>query len=122
MGNTDVDGAPLKRPTSVTLLTLTGIAAAFGAAACCGLPLLLATAGIGSAWLSGVSVMAAPYRVLLLVLGAVGLAGGGVILLWQSRRAVCTPGSLCASAAFRGIVIAGLLIGTMLLYLGYAYA
>jgi mercuric ion transport protein len=122
VGNSDFDGTPLTRPTSVTVLTLTGIAAAFGAASCCGLPLLLATAWIGSAWLSGIAVMAAPYRVLLLALGAIGLAGAGFVLLWQSRRAVCAPGSLCASSVFRGTVFTGLLVGAVLLYLGYTYA
>src|SRR3546814_9248079 len=42
--------------------TLAGIAAAFGLAACCALPFLLASVGLGAAWLAGVAVVAAPYR------------------------------------------------------------
>src|SRR3546814_13289853 len=54
----------------ISALTLAGIAAAFGVAACCALPILLASAGIGAAWLSGVAVVSAPYRTPLLVIGA----------------------------------------------------
>ena len=44
-------------------LTLAGIAAAFGVAACCALPILFASAGIGAAWLGGVAIVAGQPRV-----------------------------------------------------------
>src|SRR3546814_13853820 len=50
--------------------TLAGIAAAFGLAACCALPFLLASVGLGAAWRAGVAVVAAPYRPPLLTIGA----------------------------------------------------
>ena len=109
------------RPTGTAALTLAGLAAAFGAASCCGLPLLLASLGIGSAWLTGLALLAAPNRLLLLALGAAGLAGGGV-LLWRQRRAACAPGAICATPAFRGTMLGALILGLLLLYLGYAYA
>lgn len=118
---TPAPGAPPPRPKTTTLMTLGGLAAAFGAASCCGLPLMLATAGIGSAWLTGVAVLAAPYRPILLIVGAVGLVGGAYLLFWRARRAACRPGSLSARSAFRGTIIASLLLGTAFLYLGYAY-
>ena len=57
-------------------LTLAGIAAAFGVAACCALPILFASAGIGAAWLGGVAIVAAPYRTPLLLIGALCLLAG----------------------------------------------
>lgn len=122
MEETDATVTPPERPSSVTLLTLGGLAAAFGAASCCGLPFLLYTLGLGTAWLAGIAVAAAPYRLLLLALGTVGLGGGGYLLFRRSRSAVCSPDSLCARPLFRGTMIAGLIIGVVFLYLGYAYA
>ncbi|MBI3515735.1 MAG: mercuric reductase [Proteobacteria bacterium] len=122
MRRTELSVAPLERPASVTLLTLGGVAAAFGAASCCALPLLLSAVGLGSGWLIGIAVVAAPYRLVLLAVGAAALAGGGYALFWRARRAVCNPASLCARPAFRATMIAGLLVGLVFLYLGYAYA
>ena len=110
------------RSTDAALLTLGGLAAAFGAASCCGLPLLLASLGFGSAWLTGLGLLAAPNRLPLLALGATGLAGGAILLWRQWRTAACTQGALCGWPAFRGTIIAGLLVGGLLLYLGFAYA
>jgi mercuric ion transport protein len=110
------------RPTGAALSTLGGLAAAFGAASCCGLPLLLASLGLGSAWLGGLAAFAAPNRVMLLTLGAIGLTVGGLLLWRASRASACAPDSLCAKPAFRGGMIAGLLSGAGLLYLGVAYA
>ena len=52
---------------SAMLLTLGGIVAAFAVASCCGLPLTLATLGLGTAWLGGSALLAAPHRLGLLV-------------------------------------------------------
>src|SRR3546814_12596431 len=60
--------------------TLAGIAAAFGLAACCALPFLLASVGLGAAWLAGVAVVAAPYRTPLLPIGAPCLIAGALFL------------------------------------------
>jgi mercuric ion transport protein len=58
------------------MLTVSGLAAAFGVASCCGLPFLLATAGLGTAWLTSFALLAAPNRSILLIVGAACLAGG----------------------------------------------
>jgi hypothetical protein len=73
--NLAIASRPL-RDTGATLLTLSGFAAAFGVASCCGLPFLLATMGIGSAWLFGIASLVAPHRPLLLAIGAICLTGG----------------------------------------------
>jgi mercuric ion transport protein len=104
------------------LLTLGGLAAAFGVASCCGLPFLLASAGLGTAWLTGFALLAAPHRSILLIVGAVGLASGALLFWRQQRVAACAPGAFCARPVVRNLTLSGLLLGAALLYLGYAYA
>jgi mercuric ion transport protein len=103
-------------------LTLGGIAAAFGVASCCALPFLLASIGIGSAWLGGIGLAAAPYRTPLLLIGALCLAAGAVSLARQQITASrCGPDGVCTPPAVRIVTLVGLLIGLVLLYLGYRY-
>jgi mercuric ion transport protein len=115
------DGQPL-RDTGATLLTLGGIAAAFGVASCCGLPFLLATLGVSSAWLGGIALLAAPHRPLLLWAGAICLAAGAVLLWRRQPATACSPGAVCSRPAVRGLTIAGLAVGVALLTIGYLYA
>ena len=110
------------RDTGATVLTLGGVAAAFGVASCCGLPFLLATIGVSSAWLVGIATLAAPHRPLLLALGAIGLVAGGV-LLWRRRSAAaCATDAVCSKPAVRGMTLAALVAGCALLTIGYLYA
>ncbi len=110
------------RGTGAVLLTMGGLAAAFGVASCCALPFLLATIGLGTAWLGGIALLAAPHRGVLLAAAAVCLAGGAV-RFWRQRTAVvCAPGGVCSHPAIRSLTLVGLLAGLVLLYLGYAYA
>ena len=105
------------------LLTLGGLAAAFGVAACCALPLLMISLGLGTAWLGGVASVAAPIRSLLLVFAALALAGGA-ILLWRQHRlaATCGPNGVCTPLVVRLLTLAGLIAGVLLLIAGYLYA
>jgi mercuric ion transport protein len=115
--------APAARGSGAVLLTAGGLAAAFAVASCCGLPFILATFDLGTAWLYGVAVLAAPHRVALLAAAAICLAGGAALLwrqLWTATH--CTPGGVCTKPAVRGLTMAGLLAGFVLLFLGYAYA
>jgi mercuric ion transport protein len=107
---------------AAALLTLAGLAAAFGAASCCALPLLLAAAGMSAAWLGGIALMAEPHRDILLAIGALCLSGGG-ILLWrqQLRAAGCGRNGACTPAAIRVLNLVALLIGFGLLWAGYSY-
>lgn len=103
-------------------LTLTGIAAAFGVASCCALPILLASAGIGAAWLGGIAVFAAPYRTPLLLIGAACLIAGAVLLVRQQWTAArCGPGGVCTPRYMRMLTLIGLLLGAALLWAGYRY-
>jgi mercuric ion transport protein len=109
--------------SGAALFALGGLAAAFGLASCCALPLLLTTLGLSTAWLGGVALMAAPHRGPLLVVGALCLSGGA-ILLWRQQRTAATCGSngVCTRPAVRALTLVGLLIGAALLWAGYTYA
>ncbi len=107
---------------SAAILTVSGIAAAFGVASCCALPILLATAGLGTGWLGGIAMAASPYRTLLLCLSALFLIGAA-ILLWRQQRiaTACGPDEACTPPAVRAALLIGLLLGAILLWLGYSY-
>ncbi|MGH7040929.1 MAG: mercuric transporter MerT family protein [Acetobacteraceae bacterium] len=115
--------APAARGSGAVLLTAGGLAAAFAVASCCGLPFILATLGLGTAWLYDVAILAAPHRAALLAAAAICLVGGAV-LLWRQRQssASCASGGVCTKPAVRALTTVGLLAGFVLLYLGYAYA
>lgn len=103
-------------------LAFGGIAAAFGVASCCGLPIVLASLGIGSVWLVGIAMAAQPYRDPLLAIGALCLLGGTVLLVRQQIAATrCGPGDSCTPLSMRRATLVGLLIGAVLLWLGYHY-
>ena len=124
---TDAEAKPQARErpagSGAGLLTLGGLAAAFGLASCCALPLLLGTLGLGTAWLAGVAVFSVGHRGILLAIGAIGLIGGAG-LLWRQQRAAatCGPDGVCTPPAVRVLTLIGLLIGAGLLWAGYIYA
>jgi mercuric ion transport protein len=106
-----------------TLLTTGGgIASSFGAAACCALPLMLASAGVSSAALGGLAPIVGPYRTILLAAASVLLVSTAVMLAVQFRRAsACPVDADCASPARRYLTLAGLLLGTALLAAAFVY-
>ena len=114
---------PPPKAAATTLLTFAGLGAAFGLAACCALPLLLISLGLGTAWLGGIASIAAPNRALLMVVAALSL-GGGAVLLWRQQRhaATCGPNGVCTPPAVRVLTLVGLIIGVVLLIAGYLYA
>jgi mercuric ion transport protein len=118
--------APERAPTRDTgalLLAAGGLAAAFGAASCCALPLLLGSVGVGSAWLVAMAWFAAPHRVALLAVATVCLVSGGGVLLWQRYRiAACAPGAACGRPATTALVTGVLSVGALLVVLGFLYA
>ena len=113
---------PVVRDTGALLLAAGGLAAAFGAASCCALPLLLGSLGLGSAWLVAVAWLAAPHRIALLTAAIVCLVGGGGAFVWRRRVAACTPGVVCGSATTTALVVGVLSLGTVLVVLGFMYA
>ena len=109
------------RENGALLLAAGGLAAAFGAATCCALPVLLGAIGIGSAWLGGIALLAAPYQPWLLLAAAACLpvAGG---LLWRSRAAACLPGAAWGRPGLRLFTMLTLALAAILALLGYAVA
>lgn len=109
------------RDTGATVLTLSGLVAAFGVASCCGLPFLLATVGLGSAWLVGIATLAAPHRTLLLAVSATCLMAGAVLLWRRQPPNICPAKTACAKPLIRGMTLVGLAAGVALLTIGYLY-
>lgn len=105
------------------LLTASGVASAFGVAACCALPILLATAGIGTAWLTGIAAISLPYRSGLMVFSLISLLISAA-LLWRIQRTASRCGgnaAACTPKWLRLSLLACLLIGAALLLAGYMY-
>jgi mercuric ion transport protein len=112
------------RDTGALLLAAGGLTAAFGAASCCALPLLLGSLGLGSAWLVTVAWFAAPHRLALLALAIICLVSGGVVLLWRRRRvaAACAPGAARGSPMITALATCVLSLGAVLVVLGFMFA
>lgn len=96
-----------------SLLTLGGLGAAFGLAACCALPLMLLSLGFGTAWLVGIGFYAGMHRPAFLVVAIAGLIGGAATLVVYRAR---------IGVAARSVMLLALLLGTVLFYYGYTYA
>lgn len=94
------------------LLTLSGLGAAFGLASCCALPFLLASLGLGTAWLAEIGLFALFHRTAFIAVALIGL-GGAVALMWRQRRTL-KP----AAWTIIGVVW---LIGAVLFYYGFIY-
>ena len=125
---TDQTRATPERPTvnvketGAVLLALGGLAAGFGAASCCALPLLLSGLGIGSAWLFGIAVLAAPHRLALIIGASLCLVGATVVLAMRRRAIVCSAGIVCGRRAIAPVVGTLMALGAALAVAGYVYA
>lgn len=104
------------------LLAGGGAAAGFCAASCCGLPVLLGSAGLGSGWLITLAWFAAPYRMFLLLAAGILLARGVGAFLWRRRVTYCAVRTSPAALVAGALLIATLLVGSALVLLGYLYA
>lgn len=112
---------PPARDTGALLIAVGGLAAAFGAASCCALPLLLGSLGLGSAWLIVVAWIAAPYRLTLLVAALICFVSAGGLFIWRRRAAVCKPGVACGRPASTALLAGVISAGLVLAVLGYLY-
>ena len=105
------------KETGAFLLAIGGLAAAFGAAACCAIPMLLGSLGLGSTWLAGVAIVAAPHRT-----AAVCLVGAGAVLAWYRRALTSARVSACRNPAITPLIIGLLSLGATLAIAGYVFA
>lgn len=113
-------GAPLSRLRSLgamgpVALTAGGVAAAFGAASCCAIPMLLGSLGLGGLGSVVFLPILGPYQSYLISGAAVCLLAGG-LLLWRRQSCACR-----ATRAVTTVTLTGLALGAALLALGLAY-
>jgi mercuric ion transport protein len=109
------------KSTGAAALATGGIVSAFGLAACCAIPFLLAGIGIGAAgWLAPIVSASQPHATILTVFSVAALVGS-VVIVWRARDN-CQPGSLCARPAFRWGLTGAAVIGAILLVLSKIYA
>ena len=109
------------KPTGAVALVSGGIAAAFGLAACCAIPFLLAGVGLGAAgWLAPIVSVSQPHATLLTAFSLAALVGS-VVIVWRAPRH-CQPESLCVRPALRWAVTVAAVIGGILLVLSKIYA
>jgi mercuric ion transport protein len=111
-----------RRDAGALLLATGGLAAAFGAASCCGLPLLLGSLGLGSAWLVAVAWLAAPHRLALLTAAVTCLVAAGGLFIRRRRATACTPETACGHPGTTVLLVCVLSAGAVLVLLGYLYA
>ncbi len=102
IGDTAKDGA----------LATGSLLGAIGASSCCVLPLALALAGVGGAWVGGLTMLA-PYQPVFLGIGALSVGSG----LWRAyrRRSPACDGAQCGTASSRRWTKAALWFGAALL-------
>lgn len=92
-----------------------GVAAAFGAASCCAIPMLLGGIGLGGIGSALFMPVLTPFQPYLLAAALACLVAGGV-LLW--RRGLCACRSTQTATT---LTLAGLVFGAALLALGFTY-
>ena len=109
------------KETGALLLAIGGLAAAFGAASCCAIPIMLGR-GLSSAWLAGVAIFAAPHRMALVGAAVICLIGAATVLVRYRRALACAPGAACGNPAVTPLVIGVLTLGGMLAVAGYLFA
>jgi mercuric ion transport protein len=98
------------RAVSATVLAIGGLAATLAAAACCALPVALATLGIaGGTWMLDVAVIAGPWQRVLLWGGAAALAVA--LFVARTRSAPGCADDVCSKAGFRLPLIAIVMLG-----------
>ena len=99
------------------VLATGGLIGAFGASSCCILPLVLALAGVGGAWIGALAILA-PYQSVFLGIGALSV-GSGFWRIHGRKQPVC-DGRQCGTAASRRWTEAGLWFAAAVLLIAAA--
>ena len=108
------------KSTGAVALVAGGISAAFALAACCAVPVLLASLGIGASWLAPLVSASQPHAEALTGVSAIALLGSVGVVARAPKH--CEPSATCARPWFRWTVIAAALVGAVLLVLSKVYA
>lgn len=104
-----------RRAVGPAVLAAGGIAAAFGAASCCAIPMLFGSVGLGAIGSALFMPVLVPFQPYLLAAALACLAAAGA-LLW--RRQICNS---CGTRTTTTLTLIGLVFGLALLALGLAY-
>lgn len=89
---------PVERPGAETASIFTGALSALGASACCALPLILVSVGVGGAWLAQLRALEGFFPVfVILALAAFGFA----FYRLYFRPLECTPAKSCSTLETR---------------------
>ena len=117
---TSTTGAGLeKQPLGRQRLAASGgILGALAASACCILPLVLFSLGIGGAWIGNLTALA-PYKPLFLAATA-GMLGYGFYVVYRKPTAACAEGA-CARPVPNNFVKLGLWAATVLAIAAFAF-
>lgn len=116
--------APIqKRLDGAALLSVGGILAALGAAACCVVPFALFVAGVSGAWIGNLTALK-PYQPLFVTLAIACLGGGYYAVYRKPKTADCVEGSYCARPSSSRNAKIGLWVATVLIVIavGFPYA
>ena len=92
-----------------------GAAAAFGAASCCAIPMLLGGIGLGSLGSALFIPALGPFQSYLLAAALICLVAGGALLWW---RQTCNR---CSTRTTTTLTLVGLVLGAALVALGFTY-
>lgn len=105
---------PMRVPVNglASLAGVAGFGAVTSAAACCVLPVALASIGVGTGVAGGFAPLAS-VRTPLLVISALMLAAAW-FTWWRGRVPACSPSTVCATSARPGRPVAILVIATAL--------
>jgi mercuric ion transport protein len=107
------------RVDGAALLSVGGILAALGAAACCVVPFALFTLGISGAWISNLTALASYQPIIAAV--AIGCLGYGFYLVYRKPETVCAEGSYCAKPRSGRIAKIGLWTATVLIIVALGF-
>lgn len=101
------------------LLSVGGILAALGTAACCVVPFVLFTLGISGAWISNLTALE-PYQPIFAAT-TFGFLGYGFYLVYRKPKAACAEDSYCAKPGSSRIAKIGLWTATVLVIVGLGF-
>ncbi|KUM25590.1 mercury transporter MerT [Mesorhizobium loti] len=96
-----------------------GVLGALAASACCIVPLILFSLGIGGAWIGNLTALA-PYKPLF-VAGTTGLLGYGYYLVYWKPRRACAEDAACARPIPSRLVQVALWFATVLVAAAFAF-
>jgi mercuric ion transport protein len=102
-----------------TLVSLGSVVAALAASSCCVLPLVFFFLGISGAWISNLTALA-PYQPYFVVL-TLGFLVAGFVMVYRKPKAVCAPGSYCATPTSDRIAKASLWTATVIIAIALAF-